>query len=179
MCSHVLYFSVGGLKKLTKRNQIKKRSDAIITERCSILGFPKGYLVIIVRNDFPIWGLVIANVDWCLMWLILGKILHSHCSLVDCRRWRPEISGIVGVHVDLNFRFESESLIVSLRRLRILRTVVTSEDSNLEVKKKSPCWSERAIAAAGFMMGSANTPWCPSVRPSSWSCSRGDVSPLE
>jgi hypothetical protein len=40
--------------------------------------------------------------------------------------------------VDLNFEFERESLLASLNRLRIQRTLVASEDSNLEVKKKSP-----------------------------------------
>jgi hypothetical protein len=42
------------------------------------------------------------------------------------------------VSFGFEFSFESESLIVSLKRLRILRTVAASEDSNLEVKKKSP-----------------------------------------
>lgn len=64
------------------------------------------------------------------------------------------LTGLLLFKLRFEFSFESESLKASLfSRLRILRTGAASEDSNLEVKKKSPRRSWGVVAARRLLIG--------------------------
>ena len=137
LCWSLWFLLRGVLKKLTNGNQIEKKRIIYVT-RCGPLrvscGFPSLSLwifVLIQRCLTPCSSLANNHSTRISSYIVASSItsipfedqnfLIGHWCLVD----------------DLNFSFESESLKASLDfGLRIPRTFVASEDSNLEVKKK-------------------------------------------
>lgn len=150
--------------------------------KCPVIGVSCGFLIISVHYvksvlaalAGPLSSVVINHWRWV-------KVLHISLPYSHHHIRRPEFSGSPFYFLLIWIcEFERESLIASLSWIKDSeRTLSASEDSNLEVKKKSPCRSDRLIAAAGLSRGSQHPLVSSAVRPPWWSSPKGDVSPLE
>lgn len=125
----------GESEQINKRNQIKKKNSLLLL----LFYCNRGFLMSSEKSEgyWCRWLIVIASL--CPTMNHRGYVLTYKSHRGPKRIRRSEFSDRPFVFLAIwIFSIESESLQASRSRLRIQRTLAASEDSNLEIKKKSP-----------------------------------------